>query len=145
MTRYLCDTSVLVAAVSSWHENHDRTYAEIELRERGNEQLVIAAHSLAETYAVLTRLPAPYRLRAADAVALIERNWSDAPTVHLTGPETWGALQEAQRRFMVGGQTYDVLIAVAALKARASTIVTWNLRHYSNASRRARSRCRRAA
>ena len=31
---------------------------------------------------------------------------------------------------MIGGQTYDVLIALAALKAEASTIITWNVRHY---------------
>ena len=130
MTRYLCDTSTLVAAVSSWHEHHDRSCAEIERRDCSNEQLVIAAHSLAETYAVLTRLPAPHRLRAADAIALIERNWRDTPIVHLTGSEMWRALSEAQRRTLIGGQMYDVLIAVAALKAEASTIITWNVRHY---------------
>jgi predicted nucleic acid-binding protein len=42
----------------------------------------------------------------------------------------WSALHEAQRRTMIGGQMYDVLIAVAALKAEASTIITWNVRHY---------------
>ena len=130
MTRYLCDTSALVAAVSSWHEHHDRTCAEIERRKDGNEELVVAAHSLAETYAVLTRLPAPHRLRAADAIALIESNWKDTPIMHLTGAETWSALHEAQRRAMVGGQMYDVLIAGVALKAEASTIITWNVRHY---------------
>ena len=76
MSRYLCDTSALVAAVSSWHEHHDRTCAEMERRKRGKEELVISAHSLAETYAVLTRLPAPHRLRATDAIALIESNWA---------------------------------------------------------------------
>ena len=104
---------------------------EIERRERSNEQLVIAAHSLAETYAVLTRLPARHRLRAADALALIERNWGDTPIVHLAGSEMWSALQEAERRALIGGQMYDVLIAVAALKAHASTIVTWNVRHFT--------------
>ena len=83
MTRYLCDTSALIAAVSSWHEHHDRTCVEIERRKRSNEELVIAAHSLAETYAVLTRLLAPHRLRAADAIALIESNWRDTPIMHL--------------------------------------------------------------
>ena len=130
MSRYLCDTSALVAAVSSWHEHHDRTCVEIERRKRGKEELVISAHSLAETYAVLTRLPAPHRLRATDAIDLIERNWADTPTVQLTGAEMWSALREAQRRAMIGGQTYDVLIALAALKAEASTIITWNVRHY---------------
>ncbi len=130
MSRYLCDTSALVAAVSSWHEHHDRTCVEMERRKRGKEELVISAHSLAETYAVLTRLPAPHRLRANDAIALIESNWRDTPTVQLTGAEMWSALREAQRRAMNGGQMYDVLIALAALKAEASTIITWNVRHY---------------
>ena len=130
MSRYLCDTSALVAAVSSWHEHHDRTCAEIERREHGKEELVLSAHSLAETYAVLTRLPAPHRLRAADAIALIESNWRDTPTVQLTGAEMWSALREAGRRAMIGGQMYDVLIALAALKAEATTIITWNVRHY---------------
>ena len=130
MTRYLCDTSALIAAVSSWHEHHDRTRVELERRKRSNEELVVAAHSLAETYAVLTRLPAPHRLRAADAIALIERNWKDTPIIHLTGLEMWNALREAQQRTLIGGQMYDVLIAVAALKAEASTIITWNVRHY---------------
>lgn len=130
MRRYLCDTSALVAAVSSWHEHHDRTCVEMERRERSAEELVISAHSLAETYAVLTQLPAPHRLRSADAIDLIERNWRDTPTVHLTGAEVWSALREAQSRTVIGGQMYDVLIALAALKAEASTIVTWNVRHY---------------
>ena len=102
----------------------------MERRERGDEELVISAHSLAEAYAVLTRLPAPHRLRCADAIDLIERNWGDTPTVHLTGAEVWSALREAHSRTMIGGQMYDVLIALAALKADASTIVTWNVRHY---------------
>ena len=131
MTRYLCDTSGLIAAVSSWHEHHERTRSEIERRERSDEQMVVAGHSLAETYSVLTRLPAPHRLRADDAIALIESNWRDTPIVHLTGSEMWGALREAQRRKMIGGQMYDALIAVAALKAQASTIVTWNVRNFA--------------
>ncbi len=131
MRRYLCDTSGLVAAVCSWHEHHERTRAELERRADANEQLVLAAHSLAETYAVLTRLPAPNRLRATDAIALIELNWLDAPVVQLTAHETWESLREAQRHGLLGGQMYDVLIAMAALKAQASTIVTWNVRHFA--------------
>ena len=131
MIRYLCDTSALIAAVSSWHEHHERTRSEIERRERSDEQMVVAGQSLAETYSVLTRLPAPHRLRADDAIALIESNWRDTPIVHLTGSEMWGALREAQRREMIGGQMYDALIAVAALKAQASTIITWYVRNFA--------------
>ncbi len=132
MTRYLCDTSCLVAAVCSWHEHHDRTRSEIERRATDGEELFLAAHSLAETYAVLTRLPSPHRLRAADAISLIEANWGQTRIVHLTGRETWRVIKEAERRGLVGGQTYDVLIAMAALKGGALTLVTWNLRNFAS-------------
>lgn len=91
---------------------------------------MLAAHSLAETYAVLTRLPGPNRLRSRDAITLLEANWRETPVVHLTAAETWRALRRAQRRGVVGGQTCDMLIAACALKADAATILTWNVRHF---------------
>ena len=130
MSRYLCDTSCLVAAVCTWHEHHGRTHREIERRAGAGEELVLAAHSLVETYAVLTRLPAPYRLRSEDALSLIESNWKGTPTIHLTGDETWRALLDTRRLGVIGGQTYDALIASIALKADASTLLTWNVRHF---------------
>jgi len=131
LTRYLCDTSCLVAAISSWHEHHERPRAELDRRSNRGDTLVLAAHSLVETYSVLTRLPAPHRLRASDALAAIEANWSSAPVVQLTGTETWAALTEAVRLGTVGGRTYDTLIARTALKARAETILTWNVRDFA--------------
>ena len=130
VTRYLCDTSVLVATVCSWHEHHARTLAEVQRRERAGEELVLAAHSLAEAYAVLTRLPGPNRLRSDDALALLEANWRETRVVHLTAAETWRALRRARRRGVIGGQTYDLLIAACAVKAGAGTIITWNVRHF---------------
>ena len=135
MIRYLCDTSVLVATVCSWHEHHARTIAELERREGVGEELVLAAHSLAEAYAVLTRLPAPNRLRSEDALALLEANWRETPVVQLTAADVWSALRQAQRRGVIGGRTYDLLIAACALKAGARTIITWNVRHFATAAR----------
>ena len=135
MIRYLCDTSVLVATVCSWHEHHARTIAELERREGVGEELVLAAHSLAEAYAVLTRLPAPNRLRSEDALALLEANWRETPVVQLTAADVWSALRQVQRRGVIGGRTYDLLIAACALKAGARTIITWNVRHFATAAR----------
>lgn len=135
MTRHLCDTSVLVATVCSWHEHHERTLAELARRERAAEELVLSPHSLVEAYAVLTRFPAPHRLWSADAVALLESNWGGTPAVHLTADETWSTLRKAQRQGMIGGQTYDMLIAASALKAGATAIVTWNERHFASSAR----------
>ena len=43
--------------------------------------LAVAAHALVETYAVLTRLPAPHRLAPADAWTLIDTNFARASRV----------------------------------------------------------------
>ena len=91
---------------------------------------MLAAHSLAETYSVLTRLPATKRLRAPDALAAIEANWASAQVVHLTATETWNAIREAAGLGVSGGRTYDALIAQAAIKAGAETILTWNVRDF---------------
>jgi predicted nucleic acid-binding protein len=92
---------------------------------------VLAAHSLSETYAVLTRLPPPFRLKGADARSLLESNWARTETAHLTGAEIWRALKAAQDRGVIGGRTYDALIAFAALKAGVRTLVTWNVKNFA--------------
>jgi len=134
MSRFLCDASCLVAAVCGWHEHHKRTAAALNECARSGDELVIASHSLVETYAVLTRLPSPHRLTPATATALLEANWRSAEVVHLTAEETWHALRKANRLGVAGGQCYDTVIASCAEKAGASTLLTWNVRHFSRFS-----------
>src|SRR5439155_4456381 len=62
------DTSCLVAAVCAWHEHHAAAAREIERRLAAGEPMIVAAPALVESYAVLTRLPPPHRLRPADAL-----------------------------------------------------------------------------
>ena len=128
---YLCDTNCLIAAVLSWHEHHELTRAELQRRHESGEELILAAHSLAETYAVLTRLPSPHRLRPSDAKALIHANWGKTRSVHLTGREYWDVIGKVERHKLVGGLIYDALIAMSALKGGASTLLTWNRRNFA--------------
>ena len=51
----------MIAAVCTWHEHHSQVAEEIELRLYRGEELFVAAPALVEAYAVLTRLPRPYR------------------------------------------------------------------------------------
>ena len=117
MTSYLLDTSCLVAAVCGWHRHHDATRREIERREAAGEKLVLAAHSMAETYSVLTRLPEPHRLRPDDALALIETNWGDSRLVALAGADYRATLRRCRDVGIGGGAVYDALIASCARKA----------------------------
>ena len=127
MTSYLLDTSCLVAAVCAWHRHHDDTRREIERRDAAGEKLVLAAHSLAETFSVLTRLPEPHRLRPDDAFALIDANWGGTGLVALTGPDYRATLRRCRDVGIGGGAVYDALIAACARKARVATLVTWDL------------------
>ena len=138
MGRFVCDSSCLVATVCGWHEHHTPTVAEIERRLQQGHELAIASHSLIETYAVLTRLPPPSRLAPSIAMTLLEANWGDAPVICLNAAETWRALQTAEGLGVAGGQTHDALIAACAEKSGASTLLTWNVRHFARFANRLR-------
>jgi len=124
---YLLDTSCLVAAVCTWHRRHDDTRREIERRDAAGEKLVLAAHSLAETFSVLTRLPEPHRLHPNDALALIEANWGETRLVALGGPDYRATLRRCRDVGIGGGAVYDALIATCARKAEVETLLTWDL------------------
>jgi hypothetical protein len=49
--------------------------------------IVVSAHSLIETFSVLTRLPAPFRLSEETAFKLLESNWSKTKTISLNAED----------------------------------------------------------
>lgn len=127
MSAFLLDTSCLVAAVCGWHRHHDATRRDIERRDAAGESLVLAAHSLAEAFSVLTRLPEPHRLRPEDALELIEANWGDTRLIALNASDYRSTLRRCRDAGIGGGAVYDALIAACAVKAQVATLVTWDL------------------
>lgn len=127
---YLPDTSCLVALLCSWHENHAATLREMSRRRRDGDTLVVAGHSLVEAYAVLTRLPYPYRMAEEDAWQLLDRNFSKVQIVTLTSAQYWRTIQFCRNEKISGGQIYDGVIASCARKARAGVLLTWNRDHF---------------
>ena len=126
MKSYLLDTSCMVAAVCEWHRHHEPTRREIERRAAAGETLALAAHSLAEAFSVLTRLPEPHRLRPDDALAVLEANWGQARLVTLSASDYRATLRRCRDAGIGGGAVYDALIASCAQKARVGTVVTWD-------------------
>jgi predicted nucleic acid-binding protein len=53
------DTNVLVAAVMKQHVDHERSFAVLDRVHAGKDDGTVSAHSLAEMYAVMTKLPVP--------------------------------------------------------------------------------------
>ncbi|MCK9249758.1 MAG: type II toxin-antitoxin system VapC family toxin [Solirubrobacteraceae bacterium] len=114
------DTSVAVPLLVASHEAHDavRDWA-------AGRELRLSGHALAETYAVLTRLPGDARVRPDDAVLLIEDGFADP--LSLSGAVATRAPRELARRGVAGGATYDGLVALAA-REHDATLATRDAR-----------------
>lgn len=122
------DTSVLVPAFLTEHPHH--AASRNVLRQCRPEAAACAGHSLAEFYATLTRLPSPHRASPEQVLLFIEDIEQHLAFVSLTPAEYQDALRLAAAAGIAGGTLYDFLIARCALKANASTIFTWNMKHY---------------
>ena len=121
----------MVAAVCTWHERHRAAVASIEQRFDRGDRLAVAAHALVETYAVLTRLPAPHRLAPADAWALVRANFVEsASVVALNSAAHITLLGRLATTGIGGGRSYDALIAACAGRAKVDTLLTFNPRHF---------------
>lgn len=110
------DTSVVVPALLSWHEHHDRCRA-------AAVGASIPAHALLEAYSVMTRLPSPHRIDGQVARRLLD-GWFATADV-LTAPAA------LQRRIVdlvsgaghEGGAVYDGLVGLVA-KERGHVLLT---------------------
>ena len=129
MTRIAIDTGCLVATLCAWHDRHGEVLASMTAAVERGDVLLVAAHSLAEVYSVLTRLPAPLRVYQTAALDLLGRNLARFQIVALRAGEYWLALSDSASRGISGGTVYDALIAAAARAGGADVLWTLNERH----------------
>ena len=106
--RVVVDTSVAVSFLVETHDSHASVRKSL-----AGERLVLASHSLAETYSVLTRLPGEARLAPADATSLIDANFGETVLMHPA--EQVAVHRLLARANVVGGAVYDALVAIAAM------------------------------
>lgn len=110
------DTSVVIPALLQWHEAHPSAH-------RAATGGSVPAHVLVESYAVLTRLPAPHRV-ADEVAAELLAAWFPPTRVLLPPPRLARAvvarLVEAGVR---GGASYDGLVGLTAA-AHGMTLLT---------------------
>jgi predicted nucleic acid-binding protein len=128
--RFMLDTNCMIAAVSRAHPHHARAADEYNRRLDRGESLVVAAHSLAEAYSVLTRSPPPLRLSGNQAVAVLEGSFvGTGEVIGLDGPEYVALVRSLPTRG-IGGLVYDAIIGACAHKANAEVFLTFNERHF---------------
>ena len=128
------DTNVVIAALVSWHEHHERAAPAVDRHLRRGD-LVLPVPALIESYAVMTRLPAPHRLAPADAFRILHESFAAVRLASLPPHETWAWLEHLAGEAIAGGRTYDAMIVRAALAAKATVLLTLNRRDLEPFSR----------
>jgi len=126
--KFFFDTSVLVPVFVDEHPHHESSLAVFSQADKKHSGC--AAHSLAEVYATLTRLPGKHRASASEAMLFLESMKERLAFISLDAEECWKAVMHSAESGIVGGTIYDALLAHCALKARAEIIFTWNLDHF---------------
>jgi predicted nucleic acid-binding protein len=125
--RILFDTSLLIAAVVEGHPAHAEAFPWLQRVKDKADVGVVAAHSLAEMYAILTRLPVRPSISPETARQIIKVNVLDICEVAaLSGADYVALLNHLADLGIAGGATYDALLLHAAWKAGVDQVVTLN-------------------
>jgi predicted nucleic acid-binding protein len=124
----LFDTSVLIPVFLEDHPHHERSLSAFVKANPRND--CCAAHSLAEVYATMTRLPGRFRPTREQVLAFLDDISARLALVTLSASEYRTAIRHAAELGVSGGTIYDALIARCAVKANVDTLYTWNQTHF---------------
>jgi predicted nucleic acid-binding protein len=128
-----CDTTVLVAASLEAHAHHRPARAVLDAISRGGDAGFASAHSLAETFSVLSRMPTVPKLAPQDVLSILERNVIPHFTlIPLTVADYLLAVRDLAGKGLGGGRIYDLLILAAARKQALDRICTFNEIEWKN-------------
>jgi predicted nucleic acid-binding protein len=126
--KWFFDTSVLIAAFVEGLKSHERCLAAYS---PANKRIACcAAHSLAEVYAGVTRLPGAFRASPEQAILFLSDMEEHLTIVSLDAAEYSAIIRQAAANGILGATIYDALLAACAIKAKAETIYTDNERHF---------------
>ena len=122
------DSSVLIAAFWNGHTQHLPSVKLLAAASR--KQSACAAHSMAEVYATMTVLPVKPVIPPEQVLLFVQEIRDRLAIVTLDGEEYFETLRESAARGWTSGKIYDALLLRCALKVKARTIYTWNLKHF---------------
>lgn len=114
------DTSVVVPGLSRWHRHYEATAKALD------GVSVLPAHVLAESYAVLTRLPGGLAVAPEAAAAVLTSRFGEEP-LQLTAAERRTLLSTLAAAGVGGGASYDGLVALEA-QAHEQVLLTRDAR-----------------
>ena len=130
--KILFDTSVIIAALVESHPMHTRAFPWLKQAKAKEFEIIVASHTIAELYAVLSTLPTKPRISPLTARKLINENIEKiSKIVSLTPEEYKSVIKQISELGLTGGITYDALIAKVAQKSKVEKLLTLNTEHFS--------------
>ena len=119
------DTSVLVAAFWGDHVNHAPSLALV--RAAMPRTAACAAHTVAEVYSTLTRLPVKPPIPAEQALLFVRQIRERFTVISLTVSEYFATIERLAADGLAKSLIYDGLIVASAAKSGADFIYTWDV------------------
>jgi predicted nucleic acid-binding protein len=125
------DSSVLVAASEERHPHYTQARPAMLRVVAGRDRGFISAHSIAEVYAALTRLPVRPRMHPAEAARILTGNiLPHFQLVPLAEADYLEALEIVAAGGWPGAKVYDALLLQCAAKCGAQRVYTFNLEDF---------------
>jgi predicted nucleic acid-binding protein len=129
------DSSIVVAAVHANHPLHKAMAGWLDAA-LDEHAIVVAHHTILDSYAVLTRLPAPYRLGPAEADRALRGTLEAQATIApFDGAAIWAVLDRIGQMPAAGGATYDAFIIEILRGAGVNAVATSNVDQFRRLSR----------
>jgi predicted nucleic acid-binding protein len=122
------DTTVLVAASEQSHPHYAQARPALLRVAAGEDRGFIGLHSVAEVFAILTRLPVQPRIHPLEAARIVAENILANFEVLSLGKDAYlEALNTVASRGWTGAKVYDALLLRCAAGCSAERIYTFNV------------------
>jgi predicted nucleic acid-binding protein len=122
------DTGVLLAASERSHPHYGEARPALLRVIGGQDKGFISAHSIAELYAALTRLPVHPRIQPVEALQIVNENvLPNFESVSIKRRDYVEALQMAANAGLCGARIHHALMLGCAAKCEPDRIYTFNL------------------
>ena len=122
------DTTVLVAASERSHPHYAQAWPALRRVAIGKDNGFVSAHSVAEVYASLTRLPVLPRIHPVEASRIINENiLPHFEVIPILKSDYLAALKSVTSGGWSGAKIYDALLLCCAAKREMDRIYTFDL------------------
>lgn len=130
--RILADSNLLIAGLVRSHVHHPVVSPWMQAFRAKRVELVLAAHSIAETFSFMTRGPFQPALSPADVWSLIRTNILPFATIQaMSSTEYLTTLGRLATSGLGGGLVYDALMVRVAEAAAVDLLLTFNTKHFN--------------